>query len=1549
MYTDEDLTIDYEEVITITSSFSLDMAASPALTVSGTTVTNAAMTQGSSPTLWTFTWNVPSNLVSGTYVVTIAATDTAEGRPLSSNVSLTLITETTPPTVSHALSQLNPYLNATDVVTYTANFSEPMTATPTVDINGQGYETLSPEAGSNDEIWTYYIDMSTYTGPQGALTCTVSGTDKFGNAYSAGSETLSVTVDTVLPNLVKATSSTTTETTYGVGDVFDVILEYDEAVYLTIGSASPTFTILTLSSPPTFSNISYVSGSGTTSLTFEYTVKAGDLVDLSSEVYMQNSDNLNLYGGTLLDIAGNTARTALTTSGTPTPTLWGTSEPSSLEYNAEIKLDGVGGPIAKVYSKQSSTTITSGTFVIGDIIPIQIEYEAEQVSSVSGGTPTIELQTNSCLGGAVNQVVDFSRIRQLDPFTKVLEFDYVVQEGDCSNALTYVDVNSFQLNGAQIEDAYGNVLTDETLPLAPNSTYGINYQSAVPTPTNTIFLDAFRPDVSNIQIVSSNASPAFAVLNDTVTVTFDLSETVTGVTVDDVQFYYTNGVVTTTLIDADSISMNGTSTVEAVYQLVSTNTVISGGFVSWQINTAGFTDLAGNTATNTTGLVNDYTDIDSDTVIYDFTPPNLGFVNIFSAGGYSNEKANDGDIITIEIQADEDIIINPSDIQFFGTTNANTVSLSSSNPPGQLRHWTIESQSILSSDPSGTVSFTITFTDLLGNAPTQAVTTTTNSSSVEIDRIAPVISPVSMYSDNASTTLAMPGDTVYVRLTTNETLSADAMSSIASGTTTTFTFSGTNTIIYSYVMQQSDPEGYVAFSWQATDTANNLVVVSAVTTGTAVYFDKTSSVVTSVRTSAASARYTDDDSDPTNSDVIPITVNFDEAVYVSTGTPTLELETGDTDRTAIYASGAGTTALTFMYTVQDGDLTSPLNYKTTTALNANGAVLTDVYGNSANLTLPTTTSTASLNGVSLLQIDAENPSLTITANSDNVSGTQFAVNGDTVTIGVNGSEDLIASSIIATITNFTPPQLLSFTAVGTSTFNFTSSFVVQASHPEGPIDLEISASDTSTSVLISTGNPSPIYTTASGASNPISDIITIDRTAPNFVSAATAQLNENQRSAHTIELSEVCALSIIGGPDAALFSIGSFTTFASPFTNPLQFITAPDFESPQDADTDNIYELIIRAADQATNVVTQSIQIRVLDVDETIQPDTDGDGINDDVDPDDDNDGVDDTQELTDGTDPLDADSDDDGLSDGEEDTLGTDPLDTDTDDDGTLDGDDDFPLDPSEDTDTDGDGIGDNADPDDDNDGVDDTQELTDGTDPLDTDTDDDGSLDGEEIEKNTDPLDPDTDDDGTLDGADAFPNDPNEDTDTDNDGIGDNADTDDDGDGILDVDEIEDGTDPLDADSDDDGLSDGEEDTLGTDPLDTDTDDDGTLDGDDDFPLDPSEDTDTDGDGIGDNADPDDDNDGVDDTQELTDGTDPLDADSDDDGLSDGEEDTLGTDPLDTDTDDDGTPDGDDDFPLDPSEDTDTDGDGIGDNADPDDDNDGVDDTQELMAQTP
>ena len=326
-----------------------------------------------------------------------------------------------------------------------------------------------------------------------------------------------------------------------------------------------------------------------------------------------------------------------------------------------------------------------------------------------------------------------------------------------------------------------------------------------------------------------------------------------------------------------------------------------------------------------------------------------------------------------------------------------------------------------------------------------------------------------------------------------------------------------------------------------------------------------------------------------------------------------------------------------------------------------------------------------------------------------------------------------------------------------------------------------------------------------------------------------------------------------------------------------------------------------------------------LPFDPTETSDYDGDGIGDNADTDDDNDGFEDTVEIEDGTDTKDAldfpsDPDGDGLTTNQEIELGTDPANPDTDGDGISDKDDPEPLDGGLNVDSDGDGIIDLIDKDDDNDGYDDLLELELGTDPKNPEEfpeDQDGDFlpDAKEKELGTDPTNPDTDGDGIQDGEDDFPLDPESSTDTDGDGIPDQLDPDDDNDGVLDQN--------------------------------------------DDFPLNPSESVDTDGDGIGDNNDPDDDNDGYSDVTEIIGGSDPKDpnstpGDRDDDQLSDPQETIIGTDPDDPDTDDDGFNDGEDPAPLDPLNEiltNDFDGDGIPNDIDPDDDNDGVPDVKDRF----
>ena len=265
-----------------------------------------------------------------------------------------------------------------------------------------------------------------------------------------------------------------------------------------------------------------------------------------------------------------------------------------------------------------------------------------------------------------------------------------------------------------------------------------------------------------------------------------------------------------------------------------------------------------------------------------------------------------------------------------------------------------------------------------------------------------------------------------------------------------------------------------------------------------------------------------------------------------------------------------------------------------------------------------------------------------------------------------------------------------------------------------------------------------------------------------------------------------------------------------------------------------------------------------------------------------------------------------------------------DTDGDGVLDINDAFPFDAAASVDTDGDGMPDTL-------NGDSTSEP-----PLveDLDDDDDGYNDTVEIAEGSDPLD-----------VESTP------LDTDGDFDPDSTDPDDDGDGYDDTVEISEGSDPLDIESipvD----TDGDFDPDSTDP---DDDGDGYDDGNDTFPLDKDEWLDNDEDGIGDNADSDDDNDGLDDIVEDANGngtvdegeTDPLDPDTDDDGYCDGPVNVTINEVLICEVEDrdgDGIADDFDAFPDDINEWEDTDGDEIGNNADPDDDGDGYNDTVEV-----
>lgn len=81
---------------------------------------------------------------------------------------------------------------------------------------------------------------------------------------------------------------------------------------------------------------------------------------------------------------------------------------------------------------------------------------------------------------------------------------------------------------------------------------------------------------------------------------------------------------------------------------------------------------------------------------------------------------------------------------------------------------------------------------------------------------------------------------------------------------------------------------------------------------------------------------------------VPFTINMSESVNV-TGNPRISVDVGGQARYATYSAGTGTSALTFTYTMQPGDLDLD-GVSLSSPIDLNGGTIKDLNGNDAALT-----------------------------------------------------------------------------------------------------------------------------------------------------------------------------------------------------------------------------------------------------------------------------------------------------------------------------------------------------------------------------------------------------------------------------------------------------------------------------------------------------------------------------------------------------------------------------------------------------------------------
>jgi fibronectin-binding autotransporter adhesin len=147
--------------------------------------------------------------------------------------------------------------------------------------------------------------------------------------------------------IVNSVSSTTANGTYGIGDLIAITVQFSENVTIT---GTPQ---LTLETGTTDQIINYSSGSGSSTLTFNYTVQPGDV---NGDLDYVATTSLALNGGTIKNAVGNAAILTLPAPGAA----------NSLGANKALVVDGIiptaaitYNPVSGPYKSGTSLTITA--------------------------------------------------------------------------------------------------------------------------------------------------------------------------------------------------------------------------------------------------------------------------------------------------------------------------------------------------------------------------------------------------------------------------------------------------------------------------------------------------------------------------------------------------------------------------------------------------------------------------------------------------------------------------------------------------------------------------------------------------------------------------------------------------------------------------------------------------------------------------------------------------------------------------------------------------------------------------------------------------------------------------------------------------------------------------------------------------------------------------------------------------------------------------------------------------------------------------------------
>ncbi len=1045
-----------------------------------------------------------------------------------------IVIDTTAPTVTGVTSTTaNGSYGVGSVITITVGWSVPVvvTGTPELALNSGGTADYASGNGTSTLTFTYtvaagqnsakldYTSTTALTLNGGTIFDTVTNPNAavltLASPGAAGSisNTKSIVIDTTAPTVTGVTS-TTANGSYGVGSVITITVGWSVPVVVT---GTPE---LALNSGGT---ADYASGNGTSTLTFTYTVAAG-----------QNSAKLDYTSTTALTLNGGTIFDTVTNPNAAVLTLASPGSSGSISGTTSIAIDTTAPTVTAVTS-----TTANGTYGIGSMIMITVGWSKPVAVT---GTP--ELALNS--GGTASYSSGSG--------TNTLTFTYTVAAGQNSSLLDYTSTTALTLNGGTIFDTVTNPnAADLTLP-APGSSGSISG-------TKSIVIDTTTTSVTGVS--STTASGAYGVGSSvSVQVVFDNTVVVTGTP----QLALNSGGT------ASFASGSGTATLTFTYTVAagqSANPLDEASTTALTLSGGTIDDTHGVAALLTLPAPGSANSLSQSKIVIDTTAPTVTAVTSTTANGTYGVSSvitiTVGWSVPVVVTGTPELALNSGGTASYSSgSGTNTLTFTYTVAAGQnssLLDYTSTTALTLN---GGTIFDTVTnpnAADLTLPAPGSSGSIS-GTKSIGIDTTAPTVTAVTSTTANgtygvSSVITITVGWSVPVVVTGTPELALNS-----GGTASYSSGSGTNTLTFTYTVAAGQNSSLLDYTSTTALTLNGGTIFDTVTNPNAavltlpapgssgsisgtksIGIDTTAPTVTAVTSTTANGTYG-------VSSVITITVGWSVPVVV-TGTPELALNSGGT---ASYSSGSGTTTLTFTYTVAAGQNSSLLDYTSTTALTLNGGTIFDTVTNpnAADLTLPAPGSSGSISGTKSIVIDTT--TTLVTAVSSTTASGAYGV-GSSISIQV-----VFDNTVVVTGT----PQLAlnsggtaSYTSgSGTATLTFT--YTVAAGQSANPLD------ETSTTALTLSGGTiddthgvaALLTLPAPGSANSLSQSkIVIDTTAPTVtaVSSTTANGTYGVGSVITITVGWSVPVVVTGTPELALNSGGTASYSSGSGTSTLSF------------------------------------------------------------------------------------------------------------------------------------------------------------------------------------------------------------------------------------------------------------------------------------------------------------------------------------------------------------------------------------------------------------